>query len=86
MVYQYPNDGLKTVRYFAVNDDTLVSVVTNNGIESVEIGEQMVRGIKFPEKIEFYLNNEMLHTLLVKEVKVNKPLPADVFDMPARKQ
>ncbi len=86
LVYKYPEDGPKTVRYFAVNDDTLVSIVTNNGIESVEIGEQIVGGIKFPQKIEFYLKNQMLHTLVIKEVKVNKPLPADVFDMPKRKQ
>lgn len=86
LIYRYPERAGETVRYFAVNDDTLVSVVTNNGIESVEIGEQTVDGIKFPERIEFYLNNQMLHTLLVKEVKVNKPLPADVFDMPKRKQ
>ncbi len=85
LVYKYPEDGPKTIRYFSVNDDTLVSILTNNGIESVEIGEQVVCGIKFPEKIEYYLKNEMLHTLVINEVKVNKPLPADVFDMPKRK-
>ncbi|MGB0415355.1 MAG: hypothetical protein ACPGKS_00750 [Coraliomargarita sp.] len=83
LVYQYPDQGPSTTRFFAVNDDTLVSVITDQGVESVEIGTQLVDGIKFPEKIEYYQGNQRLHTLVLQKVKVNKPLREDVFDIPA---
>lgn len=82
MRYEYPN-GLKTVRYFSVVDDTLVSTVTENGVESVGVGSQTVAGIKFPQKVEYYEGDRKLHTIVLNEVQVNKPLTAGIFDIPA---
>ena len=79
--YHYP-DGISTTRYFAVNDDTLVSTVTDLGVESVEVGEQIVGGIKFPEKVEYYEGNEMLHTIVLTKIDVNKPLQPGIFTIP----
>ncbi|MGZ0655945.1 hypothetical protein ACWPKO_10080 [Coraliomargarita sp. W4R53] len=81
LLYEYPG-GLKTVRYFSVADDTLVSTVTENGVESVGIGSQTVGGIKFPEKIEYYEGDRKLHTIVLYKVDVNKPLTAGIFDIP----
>ena len=81
LAYSYPA-GISTTRYFAVNDDTLVSTVTDVGVESVEIGEQVVGGIKFPQKVEYYQDSKMLHTIVLTNVEVNKPLQSGIFTIP----
>ncbi|WPJ97574.1 hypothetical protein SH580_07610 [Coraliomargarita algicola] len=79
--YEYPG-GLKTIRYFSVADDTLVSTITENGVESIGRGSMTVGGIKFPKEIEYYEGERKLHTILVHELKVNQPLTAGIFDIP----
>lgn len=79
--YSY-KDGQKTVRYFSIEDDTLISTVAENGVESVGIGSQIIDGIKFPEQIEYYEGGRKLHTIVFNEIQVNKPLPAGIFDIP----
>jgi hypothetical protein len=81
LVYQYP-EGLQTTRYFSVEDDTLVATITENGVESIGIGSQSAEGIKFSREIEYYEGERKLHTILLHEVKVNKPLAAGIFEMP----
>lgn len=81
LLYSYP-DGISTTRYFAVNDDTLVSTVTDKGVESVEVGERIVAGIKFPKRVEYYQDSKMLHTVVIREVEVNKPLSRGIFTIP----
>lgn len=81
LLYSYP-DGISTTRYFAINDDTLVSTVTDKGVESVEIGERIVDGIKFPKRVEYYEGNKMLHTVVISKVEINKPLKAGIFTIP----
>jgi len=81
LVYEYPS-GLKTVRYFSVADDTLVSTVTENGVESIGVGSQTVGGIKFPKEIEYYEGDRKLHTIVLHQVEVNKPLTAGIFEIP----
>jgi len=82
LVYAYSDGGPSTTRFFAVNDDTLVSVITDQGVESVEIGAQVVQGIKFPKKIEYYQGGNKLHSLVIEKIKVNKPLSEDAFEIP----
>lgn len=79
--YAYP-DGLETIRYFSVEDDSIVSTVTQNGVESVGVGTQVVEGVKFPESIEYYEGERKLHTIVLDEILVNKPLEAGIFDIP----
>ncbi|HBR94261.1 MAG TPA: hypothetical protein DEA90_08860 [Opitutae bacterium] len=81
--YEYPG-GFKTVRYFSLADDTLVSTVSENGVESVGVGSQVVGGIKFPTKIEHYEGDRKLHTIVIHELKVNQPLTAGIFEIPER--
>lgn len=81
VLYEYP-DGLKTIRYFSMADDVLVSTVSENGVESVGVGSQIAGGIKFPKEIEYYEGERKLHTIVLNEVKVNKPLTAGIFDIP----
>lgn len=85
--YQYPGDsgesgGLETVRYFSLSDDTLLATVIENGVESLGLGSQNVGGIKFPERIEYYEGERKLHTIVLSEVKVNKPLTSGIFEIP----
>jgi hypothetical protein len=85
LAYVYPC-GLTTVRYFAVNDHTLVSTVTDQGVERVAVGARRVGGIQFPERVEFYQDGEMLHTLVIHEVSVNEPLKRGIFTLPTADQ
>lgn len=81
LVYRFP-DGVTTTRFFAVNDDRLVSTISPGGLESVGIGRQLIGGIRFPERIEYYENGEKLHTVVITNVFVNKPLPDGIFAIP----
>jgi hypothetical protein len=81
LLYTYP-DGISTVRYFSVNEDALVSTITDNGVESVSVGVQNVGGIRFPERIEYYENGEEIHTIVLTKIIVNKPLMEGIFDLP----
>lgn len=79
--YSYPG-GLETTRYFSVEDASLVSTVTENGVESVGIGSQLVGGIQFPKQIDYFERGRKLHTIVLEEIQVNKPLTAGIFDIP----
>ena len=82
LVYSYP-DGISTTRYFSVDDKKLVSTVTDKGVESLELGSQIVKSIQFPERIEYYEKGKLLHTLVLETIEVNKPLQVGVFSIPA---
>ena len=81
IIYNYP-EGLNTIRYFSVSDDRLVATITENGVESVGVGEQIVKGIKFPQSIDYYEKGRKLHTIQLTEVQVNEPLQAGIFRIP----
>ncbi len=81
LVYVYP-DGYETIRYFSVETDELIAVISENGVESVDVGEQTIGGIRYPERIEYYEAGQKLHTVVLHEVEVNKPLPAGIFEIP----
>lgn len=79
--YAYP-DGLETIRFFSVEDDTLVATITDNGVESVNRGEQLVEGIKYPKSIDYFEDGRMLHSIELSEVQVNQPLTSGIFKIP----
>ena len=81
LTYSYPN-GVSTIRYFSVDGKQLVSTITDKGVESVEIGSQTVKGIRFPERIEYYQEGKLLHTLVLETIEVNKPLRVGIFTLP----
>ncbi|HAV11914.1 MAG TPA: hypothetical protein DCX06_00250 [Opitutae bacterium] len=81
LLYAYP-DGLRTIRYFSVNDDKLISTITDMNLESVSIGVQNIGGIRFPEAIEYYVDGELLHTVFLTSIRTNKPLQEGIFDIP----
>lgn len=81
LIYSYPN-GVSTKRYFSVDGKQLVSTITDKGVESVETGSQVVKGIRFPERIEYYQEGKLLHTLVLKTIEVNKPLRVGIFTIP----
>lgn len=81
--YHYP-DGLETIRYFSVEDDRLVATITGDGVESVVHGAQIVDGIQFPERIEYFEGGRKLHTIVFNEIEVNKTLESGIFDIPGK--
>ncbi len=85
LVYQYPESEDQTVRFFSVNDDTLVSTVKRkNGksVEIVDVGKQLIGGIRFPERQEYFEEGNKLHTFIFQMVEVNRALKAGLFDVP----
>ena len=80
LVYSYP-DGISITRYFSVDSKKLVSTITDKGVESVEIGNRIVDGIRFPRRIDYYEEGKLLHTLVLKTIEVNKPLQVGVFNI-----
>ena len=85
LVYAYPQSDDRTVRFFSVNDDTLVSTIKHsNGkrVEVVDIGRQMVGGIRFPERQEYFEGEKKLHTFKFRMVEANRSLKAGLFDVP----
>ena len=83
--YAY-SDGLETIRYFSVNEDELLAVVSENDIESINIGQQVIDGITYPERIDYYENDEKLHSVILHQVQINKPLPAGIFEIPSESE
>lgn len=81
LTYEY-QDGVTTTRFFSVNDDKLVSTITENKLESVGVGAQRIAGIRFPEAIEYYEAGKKLHTIHLTSILVNKPLTEGIFDIP----
>ena len=81
LTYAYPG-GLTTTRYFSVNEDRLVSTITENKLESVPVGMQTIGGIRFPKAIEYYEDGRKLHTITFSSIKTNKPLQEGIFDIP----
>ncbi|MFU8848456.1 MAG: hypothetical protein ACNA77_07040 [Opitutales bacterium] len=80
--YTYP-DGLETIRFFSVKDDTLVATITDNGVESVNRGTQIVKGIKYPQTIDYFEDGRKLHSIHFSEIEVNQPLAAGIFKVPS---
>lgn len=80
--YTYP-DGLETIRYFSVKDDTLVATMTDNGVESVNRGTQTVKGIKYPQSIDYFEGGRKLHSIHFSEIEVNQPLASGIFKVPS---
>lgn len=81
LTYHYPK-GFEVDRFFSVADGRLVSTLSDMGVESVEIGRQTVGGIGFPERIDYYQGETMLHSVVLTEVKVNRPLKEGIFNLP----
>ena len=84
LIYTHPK-GMQMTRYFSVSDDTLVASVTDTGTESVELEHQVINGIKFPSKVEYYDSQKKLHTIEMSQIEANKPLPVGIFDIPDTK-
>ncbi len=76
------SDGISATRYFSVARKELVSTITDKGVENVEVGRQVVNGIQFPKQIEYYEAGNLLHTLVLETIEVNKPLQAGIFNIP----
>ncbi|MGC6456644.1 MAG: hypothetical protein ACON46_09005 [Coraliomargaritaceae bacterium] len=85
LVYTCP-DGSFTTRFFAVSNGRFLSERNCRGIETVEMGEQSIGGIRFPQKIESFQDGRLLHTFIVEKVQVNKPLQAGIFTVPVKGQ
>lgn len=78
--------GFETLRYFSVKDDTLVATISESGVESVNRGQQIVKGIKFPQSVDYYEKGKKLHTIELSEISVNEPLESGIFQIPKRQE
>ena len=79
--YSYP-EGPTTIRYFSTKDHRLVSTISENGVENVGVGSQTIKGVKYPKSVEYYQGDRKIHTVVFKEIDVNKPLKKSTFRIP----
>ena len=82
LVFQYEDD-LFFERYFDVETGELIATVTDQGLEMRELGEIIVEGVRFPDRVVSLINGEVVNTVFFDEIKVNEEIDQDAFKMPS---
>jgi hypothetical protein len=73
--------GIQFIRYFNKANGRLLLSETESGGTIREIGEMVVRGVRFPKQIETN-SPEGKSTLIFGEIAVNEEFPDSLFEMP----
>lgn len=73
--------GVNFTRYFDPASGELVFTKSDQ-TRIREEGHQTVNGIRFPVKVITERNGELLHTVTFTSIKVNEPIPEEVFTFP----
>ncbi len=81
--FSYPS-GLFYVRYFDVEDGSIVSTINGEtNMENIETDVMVIDGIRFPKKIASYdEEGDLLRTVVFEEITVNEPLDNSIFEFP----
>jgi hypothetical protein len=75
-------NGLEYTRFIDPETGRIVGTRMDDGIENVEIGSQIIDGIRFGEEIHAYRAGELLFRIRLDRVEVNPDFPADWFRYP----
>jgi len=76
-------ENISFLRYFEKTTGRLMKTVTENGGEIREQGEIFVQGVRFPKTLINKGANGQVTTITFDSIKVNEPLPAGDFVVPA---
>ena len=82
LVFEY-DEGIYYERYFDIVTGELISTINKNGVEIKEVGEIMVDGIRFPEKVITLVDSEVANIVTFVEVLLNEELSESLFDVPS---
>ncbi len=82
LVFRYEDD-LFFERYFDVETGELIATVTDQGLEMRELGEVIVEGVRFPDRVVSLINGEVVNTIFFDEIKVNEEIDETAFEMPS---
>ena len=76
-------DNIVFIRYFQSSTGRLIKTVTESGGEIREEGEMLVNGVRFPLKLINKDRSGQVTIITFSSIKVNEPLPAAEFAVPA---
>jgi len=75
-------NGLEYHRFIDEETGRIVGTRMDDGIENVEVGSQVIDGIRFGEEIHAFRDGEFLFKIRLDRVAVNPDLPAEHFRYP----
>ncbi len=81
LVFQY-DDKIFYKRYFDVQTGELISTVNDQGLEIKEVGQMVVDGVRFPQKVVSLIDGEIVNTVEFTEIILNEDLDSSYFDLP----
>ncbi len=84
LVFRYDED-IFFERYFDSETGELISTIVDDGSEMKEIGEFIVNGIKFPEKIVSLRNGDIINSFVFLDIQVNEEIDDAQFNPPQYK-
>ncbi len=82
LIFEY-DEGLYYERYFNIETGELISTINNNGVEIKEVGEIVVDGIRFPEKVITLVDGDIANIVTFMEILINEELDESLFDIPS---
>ena len=82
LIFEY-DKGLYYERYFDIETGELISTINNNGVEIKEVGEIMVDGVRFPEKVITLVDGEVANIVTFVDVLLNEEMDESLFDVPS---
>lgn len=82
LIFEY-DEGIYYERYFDAETGELISTINQNGVEIKEVGEIMVDGIRFPEKVMTLVDGEIANIVTFVDIYLNEELDESLFDIPS---
>lgn len=81
---KYPEIDEQFDRLIDVDSGRLLSNRLSGGIELIEEGEIVVKGVRFPKSVKTYRDGKLQHTVTFQKIIVNGKIPKDAFDVPMK--
>ncbi len=69
-------------RYFDVKTGDLISTLNDQGLEIREVGQMVVDGVRFPQKVISLIDGEIVNTVEFTEIILNEELDDSYFELP----
>ncbi len=82
LIFEY-DEEIYYERYFDAETGELISTINKKGVEIKEVGEIMVDGIRFPEKVITLVNGEIANVVTFMDIYLNEELGESFFDIPS---
>ena len=81
LVFRY-DDEIYYERYFDVKTGELISTINDQGLEIREVGQMIVDGVRFPQKVISLIDGEIVNTVEFTEIILNEDMDSSFFELP----